>query len=750
MLITNTDQLIELCSLIKKQHKIIALDTEFERIATYYPVLSLVQIALQDGKSWVIDALACPDLTPLIEILTTKDIVKVLHAGMQDFEIFRNLFAICPENILNIFDTQIAALFTGEEEQLSYARLVKKYFNQELDKSLQFSKWLRRPLTTKHLEYALTDVAHLIPLYGKLKKQLGDKYEWAVVESTAQNLANSDKIEWNVLISKVILRLSKKQILLYCLLAHYRNEEGKKRNISRRKIISDAAMLDIAKHQQLTKSTQKNLHKEDITKISAILEEKYFAKSFIEEVNYALSSYNKVNMVAYQAAISLLSEKAKQHGLAQKLLVNKQEVQNYLGGRKSNLAIGWRYNIMGNLLDNLKNLPAWLPYEQLCNLFGILSAKGEVRLVGGCVRDILVNKRSVDIDIATTVLPHEVEKLLNDNNIKCIPTGIEFGTVTAVIEGRHFEITTLREDISCDGRHAKVVFTQDWYQDALRRDFTVNAMSMDIQSGKVYDYFGGQEDLEQKLIKFVGAPAKRIKEDYLRILRYFRFYAYFGGDKIDLPSLEACQKYAQGLQQISGERIQKEMFLLLSAPFAYQAVVMMAENGLMPWLQFPEIKAEVIPPLAKIPIVNIAAILRAVEVDNNYYELLSKRWRLSKKNTKLLKLLCTTKDITIEDNTAKHHAWIFTHGKQNYVYLMELMQLEKPSKLYKQRLQEAQDWQIPSFPLDGNDVIALGINGKEVGLQLNYAKNSWIKSNFTLQREKLLEMIIDQHEKKDT
>lgn len=256
--------------------------------------------------------------------------------------------------------------------------------------------------------------------------------------------------------------------------------------------------------------------------------------------------------------------------------------------------------------------------------------------------------------------------------------------------------------------------------------------------------------MARKLIKFVGDPAKRIKEDYLRILRYFRFHARFGGDEIDLPSLKSCQKYAQGLQQISGERIQKEMFLLLAAPFAYQAIVMMAENGLMPWLQFPEIKGEAIPLLSKIPIVNIAAIIRAVESDNNYHELLSKRWRLSKKNTKLLKLLCTTREIKIEDDIEKHQAWVFAQGKQNYMYLMELMQLEKPSDLYKPRLQEVQNWQIPSFPLDGNDLIALGIKDKEIGLQLNYVKNSWIKSNFTLQREKLLEMIIEQHEKKDT
>lgn len=480
MLITNTAQLNELCSLIKKQHKIIALDTEFERISTYYPILSLVQIALRDGKSWVIDALACPDLTPLIEILTSQDIVKVVHAGMQDFEIFQNLFAIRSENI---FDTQIASLFVGEEEQLSYANLVKKYFNLELDKSLQFSKWLRRPLTTEHLEYALTDVAHLIPLYDELKKQLNDKYKWAVAESIVQNLTSNDKVDWHALISKVILRLSRKQILLYCLLAYYRNEEGKKRNISRRRIMPDAAILDIAKHQQLVKSTQRNLHKEDIANLTAILEGQYFAKNLIEEVNCALSSYGKVNMTAYQAAIFLLTKKAKENGLAQKLLVNKQAIQSYLAGRKSNLAVGWRQHVIGDLLNDLKNLPAWLPYEQLCTLFNLLNTKGESRLVGGCVRDILMNRRSTDIDIATTVLPHEVEKLLHDNNIKCIPTGIEFGTVSAVIEGQHFEITTLREDISCDGRHAKVAFTQDWYQDALRRDFTVNAMSMDIQSG---------------------------------------------------------------------------------------------------------------------------------------------------------------------------------------------------------------------------------------------------------------------------
>ena len=185
-------------------------------------------------------------------------------------------------------------------------------------------------------------------------------------------------------------------------------------------------------------------------------------------------------------------------------------------------------------------------------------------VVGGCVRDAIVKRPIKDIDIATPQTPENVIKLLTAEDIKVIPTGIKHGTVTAVHGKETIEITTLRRDLDCDGRHAEVEFTNNWQEDAARRDFTMNALSMDLD-GNIYDYFNGIHDLHKGIVKFVGNPDARVQEDYLRILRYFRFEAHYGTHAIDKESLNACIKFKQNIESLSGERIQAEMFKLLSA-----------------------------------------------------------------------------------------------------------------------------------------------------------------------------------------
>ena len=167
----------------------------------------------------------------------------------------------------------------------------------------------------------------------------------------------------------------------------------------------------------------------------------------------------------------------------------------------------------------------------LKNAFEIIElindAGGEARIVGGAVRDYILNKNIKDVDIASTFEPADLTKILESQNIKVIPTGIDFGTVTAIFKEKPYEITTLRKDINCDGRHAKISYTNDWQEDAARRDFTFNALYMDV-NGKIYDYFKGQEDLAKGIVRFIGNANERIKEDYIRILRMFRFFAYYG------------------------------------------------------------------------------------------------------------------------------------------------------------------------------------------------------------------------------
>ena len=222
----------------------------------------------------------------------------------------------------------------------------------------------------------------------------------------------------------------------------------------------------------------------------------------------------------------------------------------------------------------------WLTAESSRKLMDVLTASGaEARFVGGCVRDALLGKidADVDLDVATGLLPDQIIERLEAAEIKAIPTGIAHGTVTAIIAGQSFEITTLRKDVACDGRHADVQFTDDFELDAKRRDFTINAMSTD-RLGRLFDYFGGVEDLKAGRIRFVGNAEERVREDYLRILRFFRFYARFGRPPADQQALQACKVEAAGLARLSGERIRSEMLKLLASGNAVAALTLMSEN----------------------------------------------------------------------------------------------------------------------------------------------------------------------------
>ena len=209
---------------------------------------------------------------------------------------------------------------------------------------------------------------------------------------------------------------------------------------------------------------------------------------------------------------------------------------------------------------------AWLSAGALPRLLGVLDSDGEeARVVGGAVRNALIGLPVAEIDLATTALPQEVVKRVTAAGFKPVPTGIEHGTVTVVIDKHPFEVTTLRKDIETYGRHAKVAFGRDWKTDAERRDFTINALSA-TRDGVVYDYVGGLDDLGERRVRFIGDPAKRISEDYLRILRFFRFHAAYGtSEHPDAAGLAACIAGREGLAQLSRERVRMEMLKLLVA-----------------------------------------------------------------------------------------------------------------------------------------------------------------------------------------
>ena len=236
--------------------------------------------------------------------------------------------------------------------------------------------------------------------------------------------------------------------------------------------------------------------------------------------------------------------------------------------------------------------PKWRRRRGMKRLLDALSADdGLTRYVGGAVRDDLLDLPVSDVDLATRLQPDDVVRRLEAAKIKAVPTGIDHGTITAVSDGHPYEITTLRRDVATDGRRAQVAFTTDWEEDAARRDFTINALSADPRTGEVFDYFGGLDDLLARHVRFIGDPLKRIAEDHLRILRYFRFHALFGGGEPDRAALDACTRRSNDLMALSRERIADELLKLLALAEPAATVGIMIEHAILKPV-LPEIAVE--------------------------------------------------------------------------------------------------------------------------------------------------------------
>ena len=238
--------------------------------------------------------------------------------------------------------------------------------------------------------------------------------------------------------------------------------------------------------------------------------------------------------------------------------------------------------------------------ERLLSALG--ADEGLTRYVGGAVRDDLLSLPVNDVDLATRLIPPQVTECLAKARIKAVPTGIEHGTITAVVGGEPIEVTTLRKDVSTDGRRAVVAFTDDWKEDAARRDFTINALSADPISGEIFDYFGGLDDLLDRRVRFIGDPLQRIAEDHLRILRFFRFHARFGRDEPDAEALTACTERANDLMALSRERIADELLKLLGLPDPSATVAIMVARGIL---------APVLPEIAADRLINLRNLVAA-------------------------------------------------------------------------------------------------------------------------------------------
>jgi poly(A) polymerase len=366
----------------------------------------------------------------------------------------------------------------------------------------------------------------------------------------------------------------------------------------------------------------------------------------------------------------------------------------------------------------------WLNRPALAVLVGALGA-GQARYVGGAVRDTLLGIAVKDVDIATPLEPQEVMRRLKAHAIQVVPTGIEHGTVTAIIDGGPVEITTLRHDVSTDGRRATVAFAQDWKEDAARRDFTINALYADPVSLEVFDYFGGLEDIAARRVRFIGDAHQRIREDHLRILRYFRFQARFGSQPADLDSENACAELAATLKGLSRERVGMEMINLLGLPDPAPTVARMAELGVLAEV-LPEADVAALAALVTeearqgVEADALRRLAALIPADVSQAEGVASRFRLSGAQKKRLALAAGREILSQGGGTARALAY----------------RLGRPAALDRLLLTGAsvaplQGWDIPVFPLKGGDVVARGVTaGPEVSRMLQAVEAGWIASGF--------------------
>ncbi len=393
----------------------------------------------------------------------------------------------------------------------------------------------------------------------------------------------------------------------------------------------------------------------------------------------------------------------------------------------------------------------WLKDPALKTVLDALRAKGgQARVAGGAVRDGLLGRPVNDIDIATDQAPETVMDLAKAAGLAVHPTGLKHGTVT-VVAGRDeaqrtFEVTTLRLDLETDGRRAKVAFTDDWAADAHRRDFTINALYCDEQ-GEVFDLVGGLEDIAGRRIRFVGAPAERIGEDYLRILRFFRFFALLGQGEPDAEALEACVKARSNLAKLSRERIRQETFKLLVAPAATSTLDLMIETGVLAEFLDGKFAIESLTKLCTIEKAQQLAPdpllrLRALSADQTAHALQS-AFVLSNAETSRLRALEQLPPLSPVFRHAERQTLLYWHGQQAVIDKILLSWSESAAEAddadHAALLRDAQNWQRPKLPVGGRDLQAAGIaEGEELGRLLLALEDWWVAGGFTAEKADLM------------
>lgn len=397
--------------------------------------------------------------------------------------------------------------------------------------------------------------------------------------------------------------------------------------------------------------------------------------------------------------------------------------------------------------QKLNSLPAWMAFEETEQLIDVLSIDGHdaPRFVGGCVRDVLVNRTVYDFDLATPLLPEKVMELLEGAKIKAIPTGLSHGTVTAVLNKIPFEITTLRKDIETDGRHAKVRFTSSWEEDAARRDLTFNALFCD-REGNVYDYHNGVQDLHAGRVRFIGDASARIQEDILRILRFFRFFAHYGRGEADEEALAACAAHTKDIQGLSKERVTYEFLRLLEADQAAHACQYMVDHDVMPALTGKKCNTRALEKLIRLERdwdTSYDAIRRVAVLMREH----SPMFHLSNVQKKHLAILqdedLKTKVWSDMPNFAvRQFVYDMGHDVLRDIVLLKAANEPDQTENYLQIYQAATRCRLPKMPVIGNDVIELGVDkGKQVGDYLRQVETWWRDKDFRPGRTECLNFL---------
>jgi poly(A) polymerase len=383
----------------------------------------------------------------------------------------------------------------------------------------------------------------------------------------------------------------------------------------------------------------------------------------------------------------------------------------------------------------------WLKHGQVSRLLARLDRDGEeARVVGGAVRNALMGLPVREIDVATTAVPEAVVRRAEAAGFKAVATGIEHGTVTVIIDGQPFEVTTLRQDVETFGRKAKVVFGRDWKVDAERRDFTMNALSVSAD-GTVYDYVGGLADITARRMRFIGEPEKRIAEDYLRILRFFRFHAQFCEGAPDPAALLACIRARAGLESLSRERVRMELLKLFIAPRAAPTLAVMAECGILgtalggvPFIASFENMAKIEAAVGVEPdaVRRLGALGVSVAEDA---ERLSHRLRLANDEAERLAALESWWRVSPAAGEPAARALLYRLGPQSFADRVMLAWARSPDGAaddsWRRLASLPQRWQAPDFPLKSADFIRRGVSaGPFLGAALRAAKNAWIETDF--------------------